>query len=562
MMLCALAVWTLAGLAAGVRASEPLIQVREDFSRDPGWEGVNNRIVCRDCPVVRQNFGWRPGQIGGEIWRSTTPAWYGLPLGRPLTFDEPFSASGKIVFRRITGGGLDGRGGAAYLGFFNSQRQGWRPWSSVAIRLIGETADEASLHVDYMTAKWGGYGDELQVRLTGIGKPHTWSLAYDPEAGMPEWPDPRLKGYLTQKRQTAEEIYAKARKTEAGATQEGVRRRLEAALENGLVRFFHRPPHSYWTLNEDYDGLKGRITAQFDGGRPHKFFLLKEHRASPLALDRFGIFNLQMYHGFLEFYVSDLTVNGHKIDLAQDPHWDGRGNQVEFVERDFQRQDFGYSQTNWAGGATGEMGGLFYRSEAVDPMHGFYADDVGELTLEDPVSFTATANFVDGATDAGMFLGYFNARERMGEFSDKYAAQFLKSTMGLVIEGPTRVGYYLQAQCTPTRELNLLRRGPVFLPGTGPRRVRFAYDPAGGGSGRITAALDGEEFRVDLTPRQRAAGATFDRFGLTNVRRGGKYVRIYFDDLEYTARRPAGAARARQEQKVITVPYPPGGRKY
>ena len=45
-------------------SSDPLVQVREDFSRDPGWEGVNNRIVGVDGPTVNQNFGWTAGEDG------------------------------------------------------------------------------------------------------------------------------------------------------------------------------------------------------------------------------------------------------------------------------------------------------------------------------------------------------------------------------------------------------------------------------------------------------------------------------------------------------------------
>jgi len=46
-----------------------------------------------------------------------------------------------------------------------------------------------------------------------------------------------------------------------------------------------------------------------------------------------------------------------------------------------------------------------------------------------------------------------------------------------------------------------------------------------------------------------------------SFRRGGKYSTLYFDDLTYTTRRP-DAPPARHEQKITTVPYPPGGRKF
>ena len=33
----------------------------------------------------------------------------------------------------------------------------------------------------------------------------------------------------------------------------------------------------------------------------------------------------------------------------------------------------------------------------------------------------------------------------------------------------------------------------------------------------------------------KASGVTFDRFGLFTAGKGGSYVKIYFDDLNYTA---------------------------
>src|SRR5688572_22685598 len=135
---CLLLVVPSATLAQG-----ELVQVHQDFGADPGWEGVNNRIVAVDPPTKTQNFGWSPtthstptpGEIGGTMWCSRTPAWYAMPLGRPLSFKDPFSASGRIAIRGIAGTG--------YIGFFNSTRQEWRPWSSIEMRLSDAKRGEA-----------------------------------------------------------------------------------------------------------------------------------------------------------------------------------------------------------------------------------------------------------------------------------------------------------------------------------------------------------------------------------------------------------------------------------
>ena len=56
----------------------------ESFDRDPNWEGFNNRVTPRKIPTVTQDFGFRmsnfagqeKGEIGGQVWRSSTRASY------------------------------------------------------------------------------------------------------------------------------------------------------------------------------------------------------------------------------------------------------------------------------------------------------------------------------------------------------------------------------------------------------------------------------------------------------------------------------------------------------
>jgi hypothetical protein len=62
----------------------------------------------------------------------------------------------------------------------------------------------------------------------------------------------------------------------------------------------------------------------------------------------------------------------------------------------------------------------------------------------------------------------------------------------------------------------------------------------------------------------RRLGATFDRFGMANVRRGGNSVRVYLDDLTYTARRDPNVRPPFHPQQVVRSRYPKasGGRQY
>jgi hypothetical protein len=284
-------------------------------------------------------------------------------------------------------------------------------------------------------------------------------------------------------------------------------------------------------------------------------------RAHPAVMDRFGIVNNQSYGDNLEIYFSDLTINGHRIDLTRDPRWVGQGNRVTYPAWSFHgRHDYGFVETNWSGDAPGELGGLLWATEMEDPTFGYYADDIGELTLDDPISFSGAICNVDGQPDSGMMFGYFSTKAlKTADFKERLAR-----SMGLFVEGPSSVGKTLMVYVAADKEnVNILRDPPIFQADRKKRRFTFEYDPeANNGVGRCTMTLDGKSYAIDLTPQQRKAGATFDRFGMRNMRGGGKLVEIYFDDLTYTARRAKNFKRTFHKQQITHLPYPEGGRRY
>jgi hypothetical protein len=47
--------------------------------------------------------------------------------------------------------------------------------------------------------------------------------------------------------------------------------------------------------------------------------------------------------------------------------------------------------------------------------------------------------------------------------------------------------------------------------------------------------LGGESAELVLKPGMKEEGGTFDRFGVFSIPPGGQLVRIYFDDISYTA---------------------------
>jgi hypothetical protein len=587
-----------AAAAAGAGGGErgQLVQVHNDFSTDPHWEGINNRVEAENPPTKKQNFGWRPGpregadagagaregadagggagggagagggEVGGIIWRSRTPAWYGMKVG-PFSFDDKLSASGTI--RMVPGPNRDG----GYIGFFNSTRQEWRPWSSMAARVgaprmepNGELSSDFTL--DYMSTGWraGGFG---VGRFPWNNKPQKWSWTYEPDVTITgaQWPDPRLKGWLGDKRVPEETLLERARADEAAMTADHLRALLEEAQYRGLIEFQTRRGVG-WQLRDHPEDWKGRIVATLGDQPRQTHFINKAIREQGLVLDRFGIFNFQLPGDDNEFYLANLTVNGKKIDLSKDPHWQGKNNTLQFVEKDFHgRLDFGFSPTNLAGKAPGEIGGTFWRTEANDPIHGYYADPIGTLTMDDPISFSGSMVFTKGGSDAGMFFGYFRAKDQMIEIDKSQGGEAgapLPNMMGFAIDGPTRIGYYFSTQLTPAeRSRTSFGQGPVFVPDGKRHHFTFRYDPAAAkGAGQIHFTLDGTEYAHNIDTEQRKSGATFDRFGLLNIRRGGKYVEMYFDDMTYTARPGDAAKQSAPPEHVVRVPYPPHGRKY
>jgi hypothetical protein len=552
---------------AGERQGE-IITIHHDFSVDPGWENVNNRVEGESCPTVTQDFGWQPtnfngdgvGEIGGTIWKSTTPAYYAMPIG-PFSFKDSLRASGKLA---VIAPPEEGFG--FYIGFFNSERQGWRVWSSNGFRIGDVLGGKARIHLDYKTGKAAGAILNPDLEIACDGSIHTWELSFDPEATVADrWPDPRLPQWIASTSQVHEdEILQRAHAEAPAMSQEQLHGLLVKARDAGLVDHWYRKgSYHLWNIEKEIDQIKGRITFRLDDQPPVSYYMLPGHIEEPSVVDRFGVYSMQIYHGSMQFYLSDLVFNGKKIDLSMDPHWDGLNNHVTFRQTDFHgRQNFGYAMTNWAGSSHGEIGGRFYGSEVIDPLHGYYADDIGRLTLEDPIAFSGWINFVEGAVDGRMLIGYFNRQARQAMVSGEYKGNPPNQFLGLEVMDQTKIGYSLTAVCSPRQENAAEVRGPVFIPDRIKRPFSFQYSPGAGVAGRIIMTLGTDTLRVDLTEEQRRTGATFDHFGLLNPRKGGKYVDVYVDDLSYSARPPENRKPVKHKQNITTVPYPKSGRTF
>ena len=423
-------------------------------------------------------------------------AYYAMPLGKPLTFDDEISASGKLALRHI------GLRGVGYVGFFNSRRHTWRVWSSMAFR-VWEEDGLGQVMFDWMSSDWRPAARRRPSCSRPTASRTRWSFRYEPEARAdPVWHDKALERHITDRTgngqpyelQGEEHLFERLKKEEPGLTRGGAPRPAAEGPRPGARRVLPPPRRAPVVEAPDAGKGHGRVTLRFDDQTPYVIWFDEEIRRSPAEFDRFGLFNIARFGTRVEMYLGDLTVNGQKIDLSQDPHWEGRNNESRYTEPNFQgMHSYGWSQTNWAGEKPGEIGGLFWRTEPPDPLCSYYGDDVGELTLDDPISFSGTICFTDGMTDAAAYFGYFNRDNQVEEFDKARSDVFspVANTMGVTIADSSAVGYYFMPQVSSADREVVRKKGGVFTPDRRRRRFAFDYDPEGnGGTGRVTVTLD------------------------------------------------------------------------
>ncbi len=455
----------------------------ESFDRDPGWDGVNNRVKVEKPIHVIQDFGFSatqhaggkaPGEIGGRVQRSTTPAFYGMRLEKPQTFDNKLHCSGS--FAVTDSGGLSG----IYFGWFNTKTPANRPYNWMGFCLSGGKTG-CEVHVGYRTGLGvaGGPG-----RVTGSG----------PNRG------------------------------------------------SGVRDFNRIPNDTRYTFDFLYDpdggGGAGEIVFTLGGegpftGGPFKFKLPPDHRKIGATFDAFGIINPLAAGGSMAAWFDDLTINGRAEPFDRDPQWLAQNNRAEHDDYGLKgSHQFGFSDTAFAGGQRGELGGLIFSSAATP---GYYGDKVGRLTLDHPLTASGRIALREYGSDSGVYLGWFDSAKR---------GHPPANILGVLIDGPTSAAPRFRG-CVASSDPKVAtphRRETAapIAPDGASRMWKITYQPdADDGRGRMTVWLDNHKDEFVLPPELRKVGATFDRFGLFVHEGGGTASRIYLDDLKYTATRPA-----------------------
>jgi hypothetical protein len=493
---------------ASAGGESDLVQVHQDFSGDPGWEGVRNRLSTQFPPRVMQRFGYSrtnhagkgAGEIGGYIQSTTRPAHYAKVIER-RTMETPLSFSGSLAL-------LEGRSISGWttlaevnMGFFDGAEQGWRPKNFIGFRLAGSNEPDGAL-VELTYGTCTGAAGGMFLKKTGS---HAGLVKDIDHAQM-----------------------------------------LRIAPDAARHQFA-------CTYDPAANGGRGEVSLVLDG-QSWSLPLGEEHRKAGATLNRFGIFNQQIPGRALVAYFDDLEVNGERNDFAVDPAWEGEGNSDIFEDPVlYGTNDFGYSPTAFAGGKPGEIGGRFWRVHAGEPhLMGHYGDDVGRLTLDDRLEARGKIAIRRFSIDSGMHIGYFSS-----------AGQGWppKSFVGAYLDSYTVGGRFfmpMYGTATAGKHLGALE-SPWFTDDGKPQDFAIVYDPrAEGGHGAVTVTLDRQSATLPLPAGARAQGAVMDRFGVFNMQdNNGKHCEVYLDDLAYTTRKTA-ADTARRDSKPLDL----GGGKF
>ncbi|MEO5803724.1 MAG: hypothetical protein ABIR24_09345, partial [Verrucomicrobiota bacterium] len=157
----------------------------------------------------------------------------------------------------------------------------------------------------------------------------------------------------------------------------------------------------------------------------------------------------------------------------------------------------------------------------------------GPLDLNQRLEARGKVKLVTAGPDSDMSLGWFNSAAK-----DSKEEGDAKNFVGIHVGGPTRIGhYFIPHLATAKGTISKVDQGPILTPGK-LFDWSLVYDPAAnGGLGEMCVTLGNESVTLKLKPGQKTEGANLDRFGLFTSTAGGQMVKIFLDDLSYTARR-------------------------
>lgn len=452
----------------------------EAFDTDPGWEGINNRSAHFEPGEITQDFGYAP-----EVELAGVKGAIGgsiTPDARAAYYAKPLQPlSFDTPFSASGTLTMKEGGGNLLLGFFNSTTLNeWRTPNTVVFRINGR-GEIMHVHVEFLTSKW-------RAGASVIGR-------YD---------------------RVADRMYPVEIPT--GGTYP-------------------------WTLNYDPagNGGSGEIKVTFNGIEA-RCPIASELRADGATFDRFGLLNvIKHVDSPGEVYMNDLTINDESIDLAADPQWEGRDNQVTYRSTDVRpRFDFGYSNTHFSGGATsGEFGGLFFRGDCRYPERlAAYGAKTEALTLAKPLRASGTITLRRGVTDSSTLFGFYHSEYSL-RVNDAQNEGLPQQFIGFSIEGPSSEGFFAYPSYRAMEHSQHADRAqglPRIYPDGTVHRWTLDYAPSADadGKGTLILAFDEATAILPVLPEDVTA-ASFNRFGFVTPWIDGNGQVVYLDDIRYTA---------------------------
>ncbi len=461
-------------------------QLREEnFDQEPpNWEGVNHRSQHFPPRPVTQNFGYSAttnfagggkGEVGGTIHPAGEAAFYAYRLPRPLTFDDPCTASGKIFIPPGPGHFL--------LGFFNPQTLNeWRTPNTLVARINGR-GDTFHCHAEYCTSRWrceAGVigtivrGQRIDAAEIPAGRSYTWKISYDPLGadgrGLMTW---TLDG------RTAHcSVLKEHRADGATFTHFGLLPVLKSWDSPGQVWL-----DDVTIQDKQFDFTREPGWEEFQNRRNYE---TKNIRPS---FD-FGWSPTHWAGGTKGGELGGLIFRG---DCREPQRLAAYGDRLPALTLKTPLEARGkVSMLRGVSDSTASIG--FYHSKW--SLESNPAQDQGI-----PRDYLGIN--IEGPSSEGFF--FYPAYRVHGSVS-----QALGSDSG---------------------------RAPRIYPDGQVHDWTLKFDPAGAnGRGQILVSLDNQTCTLDLAADAQRIGATFDRFGICTPWIDGNSVTVFFDDLHYTCR--------------------------
>jgi hypothetical protein len=456
-------------------------QKNEFFDTDPGWEGTNNRSTAFDPVEVVQDFGYTPAaegtpaRIGGQITPTGEPAYSGRIID-PLTFEDPFTASGKLVVEEGAGNFL--------LGFFNSHTLNeWRTPNTLAFRINGR-GETFHTHLEYATRLWRaqasviGRHDIEKDRVYPIENPsgaqiYSWSMKYDPEASDGK-----------------------------GA--------MSATLNEHEVTWDLLPGHREEGATFNRFGFLNIVKSYDSPGKAWIFDLNVNGEPIDLSED-------PNWDGFNNRRTYITTNIRPKFDFGYSPTNFAGGR---------------------AAGETGGL--IFRGDCRYPEKMACYGDKVENLSLKAPLVASGKVCLRRGVSDSSVLFGFYHSERSMESNPSQDSGlpnSFLGVVIeGPSAEG---FNFYPAYRVDGGGESGDRGINPPRIFPDGAFRVwTLRYDPGDPeGPGKIDVTLDGKSVSMDIEQGHKNSGTAFDRFGFVTPWIDGNGQVVYFDDLDYTWKR-------------------------